>query len=471
MTLSPLHRAIGFWKPSADTQELEALAVYRDPGEPPSRGINVWRTDSDARRYRVTHDGTRFSLFAAVHPIEVAPPSAEVVAEILDESGGHHSYVLWLPREQSVIVPFDPNAAVEAFWREEYMLPANRTALPKPLLSLYYSAVKPVLPAGVKNHMRTLVAHRASVSRHFLEWPADQSLDLLQRLMLRLILIAVGLQELEFAWFWPDRHPWAAVLTHDVETAEGLAQVSHVADLERQRGLRSSFNLVPLDYEIPGSLLQSLRDDGFEIGVHGYTHDGLLFSRWSTFLERVVTINECGRQWNASGFRSPATYRNQEWFHLLGFDYDSSVSDTAPFEPQPGGCASLFPFPTGDLVELPITLPQDHTLFGVLGQTDAKTWLAKLQLIRDANGMACVLSHPDPTRGYIGLAENEAHYCDLLDVVADCGAWVPLPRDLARWWRVRALTPWSEAGSIDGISYGRAVLDPSGHLRVVPPAR
>ena len=59
----------------------------------------------------------------------------------------------------------------------------------------------------------------------------------------------------------------------------------------------------------------------------------------------------------------------------LGFDYDSSYTDTDPYEPQPGGCCSLLPFFNDDLVELPITLPQDHTLFSILGQPDGALWL------------------------------------------------------------------------------------------------
>ena len=470
MGVNPLDHAIAFWKPLADMQELLALADYRDPDEPLLPGINALRTDSEPGPYRVVHDGTQFSLFAAVHPIEDAPQAAEIVADILDWSGNHYSYVLWDPRQGSMTVPFDPNAAVESLWREEYVPPASRTALPQPLLSLYY-AVKPVIPAGVRDRLRRRMARRAEDSARFLEWPSDQSLDQLQRFMLRLILIASGRQELRFAWFWPDGRPWATVLTHDVETADGLAHIPHVVQMESGRGVRSSFNLVPLGYEVPGSLLRSLRDDGFEIGVHGYTHDGLLFSNWPTFLERVLTINECGRQWDASGFRSPATYRNPEWFHLLGFEYDSSMTDTAPYEPQPGGCASLFPFPIGNLIELPMTLPQDHTLFGLLGQTDSETWLTKLNQIRDANGMACVLTHPDPARGYIGLAENEAHYADLVDAVVGSEAWVPLPRDLARWWRGRMLMPSADAGIVEGVSYGRAVLDSSGRLEILPPSR
>jgi glycosyltransferase involved in cell wall biosynthesis/peptidoglycan/xylan/chitin deacetylase (PgdA/CDA1 family) len=465
----PLDHVIGFWKPMMPAEEVEALARYCDPEDPLSPGINVWRTSSDPRPYQVVHDGNRHFLYAAVHPIEDLPHGAEVVADILDRAGRHHSYMLWLPGERSVVVPFDPNAAVEAFWNEEYIFPAERTVLPQRLLSLYYTA-KPVMPRALRTGLRGHMVRRAEASEHFLDWPTDRSLDLLQRLLLKVILVASARQELQFAWFWPDRHPWAAVLTHDVETAAGLAQIKPVADMERQRGLRSSFNLVPLDYEIADSVVQSLSEDGFEVGVHGLTHDGLLFSNWPTFVQRVNRINEYGRKWKASGFRSPATYRNQGWFHMLEFEYDSSVSNTARFEPQPGGCASFFPFSVDGLIELPITLPQDHTLFGLLGETGPDTWLTNLREIRDANGMACVLAHPDPAQGYIGLARNAAHYASLLDALADSGAWIPLPRDLARWWRARATASPGQIGGIEGISFGTAALGPSGHVRIVPPA-
>jgi hypothetical protein len=124
-----------------------------------------------------------------------------------------------------------------------------------------------------------------------------------------------------------------------------------------------------------------------------------------------------------------------------------------------------------DLVELPITLPQDHTLFELLQETDAKTWLVCLERIRQANGMACVLAHPDPGPGYIGRAENETRYAGLLDAVAGSDAWTPLPRDLVRWWRARAEAPLEEIAALEGVSFGRAVLTPSGRVEIVPPAR
>lgn len=470
MGAGPLRHAFDFWKPLLGEDELATVAGYGVPGEHRPGSVTVWRSEEEPRQYRVLQDGARFSLFAAVHPIDKVPDSAEAVAEIRDVSGAHRSFVLWFPGERGVVLPFDPDAAVEAMWFETHVPEGRRTVLPARVLSAYY-ALKPLVPASLRRGLRRLIARRAEEPDPFLSWPSDHSLDLLMRFTLRLVLMAMGRDTLPFVWFWPDGHPWAAILTHDVETASGLANVPRVMGVEVERSLVSSFNLVPRDYEVEGSFLKRLRDAGFEVGVHGYTHDGLMFSSWSTFTERVVAINEYGRRWGAAGFRSPATYRNLEWFHLLAFEYDSSVADTAPFEPQPGGCASCFPYEVGGLLELPLTLPQDHTLFSLLKQTDARVWLAVIAEIRGAHGMACMLAHPDPGEGYIGRAENEALYVEVLDLIAGSDAWTPLPRELARWWRARSAKPSSEFGTIEGAALGTAVLDPSGRIEIVPPVR
>lgn len=467
MNASPLRRAIQFWKPVADQRVLEGLAMYRAPGEPLLPGINVLRCDALPAPYRVEEGACRYSLFAAVHPIADVPDSARVVARIATPEGDPFSYVLWYPDERAVVIPFDPDAAVEALQLERYVPISQRTVLPTPILGAYY-AFKPLIPAGMKLRLRRRMARAALANDSFLSWPSDLSLDLLQRLMLRVMLLAMQSESIRFLWFWPNGHPWAAVLTHDVESADGLTNVPHVMAVETDHGLRSSFNLVAHDYAQSGSLLCEIRDAGFEIGVHGYRHDGAMFASWAHFLERTVAVNECARRWGAVGFRSPATYRNLEWMHLLGVEYDSSLSDTAPLEPQPGGCASLFPFIVGDLTEMPMTLPQDHTLFGLLGYTDSDVWTAKLAQIERANGMACMLTHPDPGPGYIGRAENEQHYKDVLSIIGRSDAWTPLPRELVRWWRVRAA---ADAGRShpEGATFGIARLDAEGRLGISRP--
>jgi hypothetical protein len=178
-----------------------------------------------------------------------------------------------------------------------------------------------------------------------------------------------------------------------------------------------------------------------------------------TFARRARAVNERARSWGARGFRSPATYRNLDWISTLEFDYDSSVSDTAPYEPQPGGCASWYPYFVGRMVEMPITVPQDHTLFGVLGNEDAAVWRAKLDEIEAAHGMACVLTHPDPDVGYLGVPENQAHYEEVLDRVAGSDAWCPLPHELVAWWRKRAGLDAEHADESSEAAFGTAVLD------------
>ncbi len=218
--------------------------------------------------------------------------------------------------------------------------------------------------------------------------------------------------------------------------------------------------------------LRELRDDGFEIGVHGYTHDGMLFSSWRTFVQRVVTINEFGRQLGASGFRSPATYRNQQWFHMLGFEYDSSVADTAPFEPQPGGCASLFPFQVdGGLIELPgHPRAGPHPLRSARG--DHRADMAD-EAAPDQEGQWDGLrAHAPRPRGGLRRAAGERKAL----------------RRAARHDRcVRSMDPASartravvadahahsgdEWESLEGGSVGMAILESSGQVEVVPPAR
>lgn len=469
MPEDPLQKVLAFWRPLIGRAESAKLSAYREPDERRVPGVNVLRTESEPRLYRVVEGEHEYSLYAAVHPVDEVPEGAEVLAEIRDRDGQHHSYVLWFPQDSAVEVPFDPSAAVHAFQHEEYVHVSRRTFVPPGLLPLYYAVVRPLLPPAVRCALRKRDVRRALDAPDALEWPVDSSQDRLQRLMLRAILLASHRQQLSFVWLWPDRHPWAAILTHDVETARGLGGIPQVVDVESSRGLRSSFNFVPLDYEVPTSVLGDLRDAGCEIGVHGYRHDGLMFSTWSKFVRRVKVVNEFARQWKAPGFRSPATYRNLAWFGMLGFEYDSSVSNSAPLEPQPGGCASFFPYGVEDLIELPITLPQDHTLFGLFERQDVSVWLSILDAVEAMNGMACVLTHPDPGVGYLGAPGNLDHYAALLDAVRDSDAWTPLPRELARWWRARATTSMEHIEALDGMAFGVATLDAVGNLEIIPP--
>ena len=123
--------------------------------------------------------------------------------------------------------------------------------------------------------------------------------------------------------------------------------------LERELGFCSSFNFIPEgSYRVPAELREELTASGFEVGIHDLKHDGHLFTSRRNFKRRAERINRYAREWGASGFRAGFMLRNLDWLHDLDVQYDASTFDTDPFEPQPQGRHTIFPFwvpnPNGD---------------------------------------------------------------------------------------------------------------------------
>jgi hypothetical protein len=252
---------------------------------------------------------------------------------------------------------------------------------------------------------------------------------------------------------WPDGHEWALVVTHDVETAVGRDAIGRLRAVEEALGYRSSWNLVPERYTVDDALVADLRASGNEVGVHGLRHDGRDLESWRTLQRRLPEMRRWAERWGAVGFRSPATHRRWEWMPALGFEYDTSYPDTDPYEPIPGGCCSWLPFFNQAQVELPVTLPQDHTLLTIL-QRDGALWAEKAGFLRRRGGMALVIVHPD----YMLDAESLQAYEGFLRAFQDDGtAWKALPREVSDWWRRRQATSlrvidgaWSATGPADG---------------------
>ena len=257
---------------------------------------------------------------------------------------------------------------------------------------------------------------------------------------------------------WPDGKKFAFVLTHDVESSAGLANCPSLAQLEIELGFRSSFNFVPEgSYRVPAELREELAANGFEIGIHDLKHDGHLFSSHRGFKRRALKINDYARRWGASGFRSGFMLRNLDWLHDLDVQYDASTFDTDPFEPEPDGGHTIFPFwvprsngssiddhhstlnsSSEGYVELPYTLPQDSTLFLVLRENTPDVWMRKLDWIAEHGGMALLDTHPDyMSFGRPRLAQTEypaALYREFLSYVKTKYAgqyWHALPKGVA----------------------------------------
>ncbi len=303
---------------------------------------------------------------------------------------------------------------------------------------------------------------------------------------------------------WPEGKKFAFILTHDVEGPRGVERCQKLADIDRDLGFRSCFNFVPERCKNAVFLNDDLIANGFEVGVHGLCHKGNLFASRKKFVRKADKINTRLKEWQAAGFRSPSMYHNLDWIGELGIEYDGSTFDTDPFEPQPDGMGTIFPFwvpakgvPSSNLgprssflasrssllapqsyehtatshellatrnpdsnqltansyqlspgyVELPYTLPQDFTLFVLMEEKTIDIWKKKLDWIVEKGGMALLITHPD----YVNCNKNRPKieeyptslYEEFLDYVKsnyEGQYWHALPKEIAHFWRQEMVT-------------------------------
>jgi len=327
------------------------------------------------------------------------------------------------------------------------------------MLRRAYYTFKPFIPPGLRLAMRRVRAQRI-LKECGATWP---------------IFEASGAAPEGWPG-WPDGQEFAVVLTHDVEGQRGLDRCRQLAEIEMEHGFRSSFNFIPNGtYEVPEDLLQWLRANGFEIGLHDYRHDGTLFRSRTAFERDAVAMNQQLKKWGAVGFRAGFMLHKLDWLHALDIEYDSSTFDVDPFEPQPDGAQTIFPFwvpkpnPEADAlrgrsgsspegadsaagapgagsdqgyIELPYTLVQDYNHFIVLQKKGIEIWKRKLRWLVEKRAMAMLDTHPD----YMAMPGSTPgpfefpiqYYRDFLDHVRTEYAgryWQALPREVAAYCR------------------------------------
>ncbi|HZO59536.1 MAG TPA: hypothetical protein VFB51_07585 [Solirubrobacterales bacterium] len=331
--------------------------------------------------------------------------------------------------------PFDPDDAIACVQFEHYVDGGAETGGEDHRLKQLYYLLKPLMPRPLQLGLQRVNARRRLQSVEFPAWPEDATLTRLLGALMAERMRAADVDSVPFVGFWPHGSTWAWCLTHDVETEAGQVQLESMAAVEEAHGVRSSWNFVPERYPVDRGRMEALRDRGHEIGVHGLQHSGKLFSSRSEFEWRCRKINGYVQEWGAAGFRSPATYRNPFWLPEIDVDYDSSFMDNATLEPQRGGVCSAYPYMLSErMVELPITLPMDHTLINILRTDVVPAFASKREWIRRQSGLAVALFHPD----YNTSREAIGRYGAVIDDLQDTpGGWYALPREIAAWWQRR----------------------------------
>lgn len=297
------------------------------------------------------------------------------------------------------------------------------------MLTTVYYFLKPILPWRLRVALRKWRAERRRKAFAAV-WPIDPA--------------AAAVPP---SWpGWPEGKQFALVLTHDVEGPKGLGRIPRLVELTKKYGFHSSFNLVAQGgYTVERSLLDFVDREGFEVGVHGLGHDGKLYRTQKKFAEKALKIRTFLKDWNAVGFRSPLMQHRLGWLHELRCEYDCSTFDVDPFEPQPDGMSTIFPFWVSGrdgfgYVELPYSLVQDFTLFKVLGEKNIDIWKKKLDWVAENGGMALINTHPD-YMCFEGTPHADeypvAYYEEFLRYVKEkySGSfWQALPKEVSRYY-------------------------------------
>ncbi|KPJ60277.1 MAG: hypothetical protein AMS15_06490 [Planctomycetes bacterium DG_23] len=357
------------------------------------------------------------------------PPlrAGEVLASFIDEQG---EFPAVIRSEGKISFVFDLKEAMRFLLEERYF------RFRRPLftrLPFHYHLVPGETRVCIH---KAMVAWKRSFHRgfDFPQWPIDKSVETLRWLALK-IEATRGEERFEFRPFWPHNKKFAFVLSHDVDTDEGLRETERFQQINEKYGMRPVWFVPAALIPQAGRLLTELVERGGEIGLHGSSHDGkLAFLHEQGMRKRFQACLDIMHRFEMKGFRSPLLFRTPRLFEVLVhfFDYDSSVPDTELFT----GCASVFPFFRGSLLELPITLPMDATLIS-MGKKPEETleiWRKKTRWIEEVGGLALLVTHTESH--YSANPEMLSVYEQFLSEMTEKDAgWFALPKEVAAWWR------------------------------------
>jgi hypothetical protein len=341
-------------------------------------------------------------------------------------------------RDSAACLPFDAEEIIENLQRERYSAHFREPErLSQAAVRKVYYLLRPYLTVSVRRHLQKRRLQNWD-KIPFPHWPVDCTVDQIHNKLMALAMRARGIDKMPFIWFWPEGYRSCVIVTHDVEADAGKDFCPQLMDIDESFGFRSSFQVVPEDrYKVSRDYLDAITRRGFEVNVHDLKHDGRLYAEHNEFVRRAAKINEYGRQFGASGFRSGVLYRNADWYDALDFLYDMSIPNVAHLDPQRGGCCTVMPYFIGKIIEMPVTCTQDYTLFHILEDYSIDLWKKQIELILTQHGLVSVLVHPD----YVIESRAQQIYRSLLDYLAELrtsrNLWAALPREVAEWWQLR----------------------------------
>ena len=306
-------------------------------------------------------------------------------ASVLDRTGWRHA----LTSDGALRVPADPasidDGAIAAI-RERRAFTDVAPASAR--LPVAYHAVPGWARAIVASAIGRWNRHRSHTWASFPRWPIDLSTDVLHDL-------AAGRATAD-----PGSRPAPVVVTHDIDSPEGLANlVARFLPLEESLGARSTSYIVPCAWRVDDGLVREVVARGHDVGVHGYDHANRTpFAAPAERSRRLDAALGFAERYAATGYRAPSLLRTRVLLRDLStrYRYDSSIPTAGGLFPAPNnGCATARPFLVENIVELPVTLPRDGTLrfFGHRPDEIVRMWIDCADLVARARGVVVLLTH------------------------------------------------------------------------------
>jgi peptidoglycan/xylan/chitin deacetylase (PgdA/CDA1 family) len=231
------------------------------------------------------------------------------------------------------------------------------------------------------------------------------------------------------------------IVTHDVDTKQGLARARPIKKLEEKYNIESTWYVPTKHYSLDSGTIKDLANHG-EVGVHGAQHSGNLVSLPSKKLFQLLyeakQLLEKVSGSSVEGFRSPLLQHNStilEQLKKADYSYDTSIPTWEPKHPQtmsPFGIGTVFPLSIYGLIEIPVSIVQDHQLLYVSGLTARETlvqWFSFMSVVKEVGGCNVLLSHPEYK---LFDAENLFLFEDFLNALtADKESWITTPNSVA----------------------------------------
>lgn len=218
------------------------------------------------------------------------------------------------------------------------------------------------------------------------------------------------------------------IITHDVESEKGMERALRLKRIEDKYDIESTWFISTEEYEIDEDIAKKLAEGG-DIASHGFRHDGKLWNvREGKLIEKLKQSKETLErivEKRITGFRSPLMQYNKQLLEAIsnaGFEYDSSMPTWEPVHPSMMklyGIELINPIKVFGIIEIPVTLPQDHQMLHILGLTPKETiklWKNQMSELAKLKGICTILVHPDYE---FANTENLGFYENLLQSASD----------------------------------------------------